>query len=209
MYCVISSFFSNFKFRNLLILLLIFVFLLNKSAISDEEKLKNIILLQNGLINISKLENTDYVKSSSDLIKNTYNTKKMIRMIIGEKWNRFSEDQQEKIHLVFRKYIALNYIKRFKKIKKPTFQINGKRKIGEKYFYVQTSLLINDHEKIEINYLLNQTEEKEWKIFDVLLAGSISEIATKKSEFSQIIKEKGIDFLIDSLKKKNSELKNH
>jgi len=148
MYCVISSFFSNFKFRNLLILLLIFVFLLNKSAISDEEKLKNIILLQNGLINISKLENTDYVKSSSDLIKNTYNTKKMIRMIIGEKWNRFSEDQQEKIHLVFRKYIALNYIKRFKKIKKPTFQINGKRKIGDKLYAL--SPLKNKSIQVEI-----------------------------------------------------------
>ena len=41
-----------------------------------------------------------------------------------------------------------------------------------------------------------------------LLDGSVSEIATKKSEFYIFIKEKKIDSLIDALKKFNSQMPN-
>ncbi len=207
MYSVISSFFSYFKSKVTLISFILILFFIDTVSFS-EEKLKNIILLQNGLIDISKNKNKDFFKSTLILVEKTYNSEKMIRMIIGKEWNEFSQSQKKQIHKVFQEYISLNYNQRFRKINEPNFKINGKKKIGEKYFYVQTSLIIKDQEKVEINYLLNQTEKKEWKIFDVLLAGSISEIATKKSEFSKIIKDKGIDHLIESLKKKNDELRN-
>ncbi len=207
MYSLISSFFSYFKSKVTLISFILILFFIDTVSFS-EEKLKNIILLQNGLIDISKNKNKDFLRSTLILVEKTYNSEKMIRMIIGKEWNEFSQSQKKQIHKVFLEYISLNYNKRFRKINEPNFQIDGKKKIGEKYFYVQTSLIIKGQEKVEINYLLNQTEKKEWKIFDVLLAGSISEIATKKSEFSKIIKDKGIDHLIESLKKKNDELKN-
>ena len=47
-------------------------------------------------------------------------------------------------------------------------------------------------------------KENEWKIFDVLIDGSISEIATKKSEFSNIIKEKGLKGLISIMQDSNA-----
>ena len=56
-----------------------------------------------------------------------------------------------------------------------------------------------------MDYLLS-IKNNVWKIFDVLLDGSISEIATKKSEFRIFIKEKEIDSLIDALKKFNSQV---
>ena len=45
-------------------------------------------------------------------------------------------------------------------------------------------------------------EEDSWKIFDVLYNGSISEISTKKSEFSAIIQSGGADKLITKLSEK-------
>ena len=58
---------------------------------------------------------------------------------------------------------------------------------------------------MSINYLLSLKNEK-WKIFDVLLAGSVSEIATKKSEFKSFIKDGDINPLIEALSKKNKIL---
>ena len=49
-------------------------------------------------------------------------------------------------------------------------------------------------------------DKNQWRIFDVLLAGSISEIATKKSEFSGFIRDGKISPLIEALKKQNSVL---
>ena len=79
------------------------------------------------------------------------------------------------------------------------------QKINEDFRMVKTVLNIDNSENINIDYLLMKTKNK-WKIFDVLLAGSVSEIATKKSEFRIYIKEKKIDELIEALKKFNSQI---
>ena len=71
---------------------------------------------------------------------------------------------------------------------------------------VATNLLVDD-EKLPMNYLLTKSDQK-WKIFDVLLAGSISEVATKKSEFRNFIKNEDVDPLIEALKEKNNQLLN-
>ena len=53
-----------------------------------------------------------------------------------------------------------------------------------------------------MDYLLGFKNEK-WKIFDVLIDGSISEVATKKSDFKKIIKEEGISGLVKNLRIRN------
>ena len=50
--------------------------------------------------------------------------------------------------------------------------------------------------------LLGFKNEK-WIIFDVLLDGSISEVATKKSDFKKIIEEKGVGGLVKNLRIRN------
>ena len=57
-----------------------------------------------------------------------------------------------------------------------------------------------DHKKIIIKVA---KDNKNWKIFDVLLDGSISEVATKKSDFKKIIKEEGVSGLVKNLRIRN------
>ena len=70
----------------------------------------------------------------------------------------------------------------------PSFKISSEKNIGKKYKLVKTYLILKNNEQIEINYLFRK--KNKWKIFDVLLAGSISEIATKKSEFKEYLKKR-------------------
>ena len=65
------------------------------------------------------------------------------------------------------------------------------KRIGEKFNLVETNLIISSEEKIMIHYLFSKVDN-DWIIFDVLLEGTISEIATKKSEFKKIIDENGV-----------------
>ena len=55
-----------------------------------------------------------------------------------------------------------------------------------------------------IHYLFSKVDN-DWKVFDVLLEGTISEIATKKSEFKKIIDENGVSSLARSIRKKIDE----
>ncbi len=136
-----------------------------------------------------------------NLVKNTYNAEKMIAKIVGDTWKKTSKKDQEEIVIIFEEYIAKNYFNRFKKIKNPTFNYKESKKITEKFILVKTDLVVNK-EEVSINYLLLFDKNK-WRIFDVLLAGSISEIATKKSEFSGFLRDGKITPLIDALKKQN------
>ena len=139
-----------------------------------------------------------------NLVKNTYNAEKMIAKIIGDTWKKTDNKDQQEIVIIFQEYIAKNYFKRFKKIKNPIFDYKESKKISEKLMLIKTILVV-DKEEVSINYLLI-FDKNQWRIFDVLLAGSISEIATKKSEFSGFIRDGKISPLIDALKKQNSVL---
>ena len=124
----------------------------------------------------------------------------MIQMIIGVHWNNISEAKKKELTEVFQTYIASNYLRMFEKISNPSFEQSAEKKIGKNYRLIKTFLILNKDERVEINYLLLKKNE-EWKIFDVLLAGSVSEIATKKSEFRKYLKNGNIEELINALKK--------
>ncbi|MBD22991.1 MAG: hypothetical protein CL572_04950 [Alphaproteobacteria bacterium] len=164
---------------------------------------QTIYKLHEGLKKINQ-NSESFSNMTQKLINDTYNTEKMLNMIIGDVWKRLENKKKKEMIDIFEEYIAKNYIKRFSKIENLAFEDLGEKKVGA-YVMVKSNLILSDEEKVSINYLLSPVEQ-DWKIFDVLLAGSVSEIATKKSEFKGFIKKDNIDQLILALKKKNKQL---
>ena len=154
------------------------------------------------------LKNTNYnIKTMNEkkeflrnIIAKTFDYEKMIRFIYGRTWKDLNIELQNELSLVFLDYISFNYANRFKNIESLDFEYIGSEEIDDKKI-VKTNLKINDDEPIKIDYLLVNNGEK-WRVFDVLLTGSISEIATKKSEFFSIIKNEGAKGLIKKIKEK-------
>ena len=70
---------------------------------------------------------------------------------------------------------------------------------------VRTLLVKPDGEKIIINYVLHDNDIA-WQIRDVYLAGTISELATRRSDFTATLRDGGIEALILRLNKKADEL---
>ena len=60
-------------------------------------------------------------------------------------------------------------------------------------------------EPVSINYLVHDNAVG-YQIRDVFLTGTISELATRRSEFATILRSNGIDGLIASLNKKADDL---
>ena len=138
------------------------------------------------------------------LVKRTYNSKKMTAMIIGKSWKNIEDEKRIKLIEVMEEYIASNYISRFSKLSKVNFENQNVRQIQQGFKIVNTLLKLKK-DNVNIDYLLSKTDG-EWKIFDVLLDSSVSEVATKKSEFSNFISEQNIDKLIQALEDKNIQL---
>lgn len=161
--------------------------------------------LHDGLksIKTNQIENLDKV---INLIQNTYRVDKMLSLIIGKKWGNLSNQKKTQMVNIFTEYISKNYIRRFRTINNPVFTTSEVKDVGKNYKMVRTYLILGN-EKVSINYLLSDINGY-WRIFDVLLAGSVSEIATKKSEFASFITGNNVEPLIEAITKKNSTLLN-
>lgn len=190
--------------KHIRVILITFCILFHSSIHSTEIFRKKINLLQNSLIGLSNKENLEENKQSlnlSNIVEEIYDYKKMIKMIIGKtNWNALEKKEQTELALTFKDFIVFNYIKRFKNSENLIFEFIGTKEVAKNYKIVMTHLLIKD-EKIKINYLFHKSDTN-WKIFDVLLEGAISEISTKKTEYSKFIRENGANMLSKSLKEK-------
>ena len=198
-----KRFLSNFFYNIFLICSLISIFVLFHSETKGESKvLASVNELHESLKKISnKTIKSDNLAKIDDVVKNCYDLEKMGKIIIGVDWKQIDTKTQKEFINVFKRFISVNYFRRFNKINELNFEHETVKVIGDK-FKLARVILTADNEKLKIDYLLGFKNEK-WKIFDVLLDGSISEVATKKSDFKKIIKEEGVKGLVKNLRIRN------
>src|SRR5262249_53867295 len=69
---------------------------------------------------------------------------------------------------------------------------------------VQTKLVRTDGDPIALNYLMRESDGA-WKVIDVFLNGTASELATRRSEFSSVLRRDGADGLVKLLERRAAE----
>ena len=63
---------------------------------------------------------------------------------------------------------------------------------------VKTQIVKSDGGTVPLNYLMRKSGN-DWKVVDVYLNGTISELANRRAEFGAILKSGGPDALVSSL----------
>lgn len=199
-----TRFLSNYIFNKYFQIFCLLIFIIPcKNSFGETKLQKKLDLLHSSLSKISNEEiNKENLSFVLKIIQETYDAKKMGKMIINNNWKSLSSYEQKEFVEVFEKFIAVNYLRRFSKIKRVDFKTQNIKKINENFRLVNISMTLNTSEKIELGYLLHYTKNN-WLIFDVLVDGSISEIATRKSDFNNIINDQGFKKFISILKEKN------
>jgi phospholipid transport system substrate-binding protein len=134
-----------------------------------------------------------------------YDTPLMARLAVGQTWASLQPAQQTAIINGFRRMMIATYAKRFDGFSGESFRIVEISNRGTADKMVKTQIIQSNGKPIAINYLMRQ-HGPEWKIVDVYLDGTISELASRRSEFSSILGAGGPDSLISSLKKQGDKL---
>ena len=124
----------------------------------------------------------------------------MTRLAIGPSWATFSPAQQQQLTEAFRHYITATYADRFDSYSGQQLQVTGERPYNADVI-VQTRIVKSDGETTTLNYLMRQNQGS-WKISDVYLDGTISQLAVQRSEFYSILRRDGIDGLVIALNRK-------
>lgn len=139
------------------------------------------------------------------ILSKTYDSALMARLAVGQSWSSLQPDQQAAVIDSFRRMMIATYAKRFDGFSGETFQIVDISNRGTADKMVKTQIIQSNGKPVAINYLMRQSGP-EWKIVDVYLDGTISELASRRAEFSTILKAGGPDALIASLKKQGDKL---
>lgn len=141
----------------------------------------------------------------SPVLAKTYDTPLMARLAVGQRWSSLQPAQQAAIIDLFRRMMIATYAKRFDGFSGETFQIVDISNRGTADKMVKTQIIQSNGKPVAINYLMRKSGP-EWKIVDVYLDGTISELASRRSEFASILQAGGPDALISSLKKQGDKL---
>jgi phospholipid transport system substrate-binding protein len=131
-------------------------------------------------------------------VAQTYNLGLMSRLTIGPEWNRLQPAQQQAVTDAFSRYTISLYANRFDDFNGERFEVDPNTTTNANGVLVQSTFIKADHEKIVFNYLMRQTGEL-WQAIDVYLDGTISQLATQRSEYGSVLQQGGADALVKLL----------
>lgn len=130
----------------------------------------------------------------------------MSRLSVGTAWSTLGADKKQALVKAFGRYIATTYATQFDGYSGEQLKVDGEQVIKHATL-VKSQIVKSNGEPVQINYLLHDNDQR-WQIRDIYLAGTISQLATRRSEFSSIMKGQGIDKLISVLNEKADALQN-
>lgn len=125
----------------------------------------------------------------------------MAQVAIGKYWSSLSEADKQKYLDLFSQVSVAAAANRFRETTGVAFQITGTRPGPQGTTLVDTTLKVGSGDPRKITYLLQQSGS-DWRAIDVYYEGTVSELATKRSEYTSVIKMQGLEGLFAAMQKK-------
>ncbi len=139
------------------------------------------------------------------VIRATLDLPAMTRIAVGPEWTTIPAEQQAALQDNFARMTIATYASRFDGYSGQSFEIEPETVARNTGRVVRTRIVRPKEEPVTLNYLMRNSGDS-WKVVDVYLSGTISELATQRSEFSAILKSGGATALIASLQQQIDKL---
>jgi phospholipid transport system substrate-binding protein len=138
------------------------------------------------------------------VIRSSFDVASMARLSVGPVWTRLSKAQRQQVTESYARYISAVYADRFDSYHGQKLEVTGEQS-APFGLLVKSRIIKSNGEPVEVDYLMRRSGES-WLIADIYLDGTISEVATRRSEFATILETQGIDGLIAALNRKADTL---
>ena len=125
----------------------------------------------------------------------------MTRIAVGPAWNKASPAQQARLRTAFARLMGAYYANRIEGYSGEQFSVDPATESRGGQELVRTKLVKPGGGSTQINYLMRGS-----RVIDVYLNGTISEVASRRSEFGSILRSGGIDALIKALDERSNKL---
>jgi phospholipid transport system substrate-binding protein len=139
-------------------------------------------------------------------IEQAFDLPLMTRLTVGPPWQNVPAEQQQRLVQAFENFTVATYADRFNGYSGEKFVVEPQTQQANSGTIVRTQLIKSDGEPVQLNYLMRQSSGA-WKIIDVFLSGTVSELASRRSEFSSVLRRDGADGLVRLLEQRAAALK--
>jgi phospholipid transport system substrate-binding protein len=129
----------------------------------------------------------------------------MARKSVGRHWKKLAEGDQARWIEAFGRLITATYAGRFEGHSGESFRTDAEEPAIQNTRMVLTTLTRPGDEDVQLNYRLRRSGDT-WKIIDIYLDGTVSELALRRSEYSSVLKRQGFEELVSRLDGKVADL---
>ncbi len=125
----------------------------------------------------------------------------MARKILGRHWKTLDESSQQRWIETFGGLTSATYAERMTGFTGQVFEILKVEPSQRGTALVYSQVVTPDEEPIAINYRMRPDGES-WRIIDVYLNGTVSELALRRSEYAAVLQRDGFEKLVASIDEK-------
>lgn len=134
------------------------------------------------------------------VVPRVFDIRYMTQLALGPAWTTLPQAQREQVMQAFERYVTAVYAERFDKYSGERLEVVGEQPTAYGTI-VKTQILKSDGEPVTLNYLMINGGGGP-QIGDVYLSGTISELATRRADFSSTLRTQGVPGLITALNNK-------
>ena len=140
------------------------------------------------------------------LMKQTFDLEFMASKSVGRHWRQLSDEDKQRWVIIFSQFTTANYAGRFTGFTGEEFVTVDVEDAPRDTKVVLTKIVVPSEEDVQLNYRMIERDGS-WKVIDVFLNGTVSELALRRSEYSSALKSSGFDQLVASVETKIEDLR--
>lgn len=139
------------------------------------------------------------------VVERAFDIAATLQSAIGPRWSSLPAAQQAQLLDVFRKFTIARYVDNFDEFSGEKLDVlPDTRNVGADQV-VATQIVPSNGDPVRVDYVMRHGPAG-WRAVDVLLNGSISQVAVQRSDFRSLVSGSDAGPLIQSLQRKVAEL---
>ncbi|HLN22480.1 MAG TPA: ABC transporter substrate-binding protein [Patescibacteria group bacterium] len=131
-------------------------------------------------------------------VLSAYDMPEMTKATLGPSARKLTQQQLDQLTEAFTRYTAAIYAEQFDGYGGERFEVSAPRPSADGAVVVPCRIVSPSAPPTQIDYLMRQ-DQGHWRIVDVLLDGTVSQVAVRRSEFVTIYRRDGFPGLIEML----------
>ncbi|HVP27695.1 MAG TPA: ABC transporter substrate-binding protein [Myxococcota bacterium] len=138
-------------------------------------------------------------------VDQTFDLAFMTKAALGRHWATLDAAQQEQLTQAFRRWSVANYASQFATFAGERFETLGEGEGGQGTTLVRTRIVETDGKATSLDYRMRETPGG-WRVVDVLLDGTVSQLALYRADYSSVFERSGFEGLMATLDEKSANL---